>query len=484
MTPVFASPNGKPVGFIRIHQAFDFLAGFVLLLTVFAATNASRMPEGWQQFLALRITVKNCGLLLLLMVLWCALLQSFSLYKIEQYRSPVKGMLRFVAACSVVAVFALVFPLSSNSGEISHRTIIIYWLILALTGVLVRSAIGVMMHYVPSLGNWRRNILIVGTGPCAARIAQEIETEHHASERILGFIDDDLCFPTPRRISQRWVGTIADLEPILMREVVDQVIVALPVRSRYDAIQTAISVCERTGVEVRYPSATFHLELANPDLDSQGGFSYVVLKPFRDDPGAAIAKRCLDVAGSFVGLVLLSPLMLLAAILIKLHDRGPVFFVQERFGLNKRIFRMYKFRTMVRDAEALQSRLEQSNEAIGPVFKMRADPRVTRIGRFLRKTSIDELPQLLNVFSGHMSLVGPRPLPRRDVSNFNDGWLMRRFSVKPGITCLWQISGRSNTTFEQWIAKDLEYIDRWSFLLDLKILARTFPAVVKGSGAM
>jgi lipopolysaccharide/colanic/teichoic acid biosynthesis glycosyltransferase len=145
---------------------------------------------------------------------------------------------------------------------------------------------------------------------------------------------------------------------------------------------------------------------------------------------------------------------------------------------------MCKFRTMVQDAEALQAQLEDKNEAGGPVFKMRADPRVTPIGRFLRKTSIDELPQLFNVLAGHMSLVGPRPLPRRDVSNFTDGWLMRRFSVKPGITCLWQISGRSNASFEQWIAQDLEYIDRWSFALDLKILARTVPVVVRGSGAM
>lgn len=484
MTPISTCTNGKPVEFIRIHQAFDFIAGFVLLLTVFAATNASRMPEGWQQFLALRITVKNCVLLLLLMVVWCALLQSFGLYRIEQYRSFLKGTMRFLGACSVIAVFALVFPLSSQTGEISHQTILLYWLILAATGVIARSAISLLMHYIPSLGNWRRNILIVGTGPRAARIAEEIETEQHQANRILGFIDDDLCFPAPRRISGRWVGAIKDLEHILMREVVDQVIIALPVRSRYDAIQTAISICERTGVEASYPTGTFSFALANPDLTTQGRISLVALKPFRDDPGAAIAKRCLDVIGSFAGLILLSPVMMLTAIAIKLTSPGPVLFIQERFGLNKRVFPMCKFRTMVQGAEALQAQLEDKNEAVGPVFKMRADPRVTPIGRFLRKTSIDELPQLFNVLAGHMSLVGPRPLPRRDVSNFNDGWLMRRFSVKPGLTCLWQISGRSNATFEQWIAQDLEYIDRWSFALDLKILARTVPVVVRGSGAM
>src|ERR1041384_8064216 len=184
MTPISTCTNGKPVEFIRIHQAFDFIAGFVLLLTVFAATNASRMPEGWQQFLALRITVKNCVLLLLLMVVWCALLQSFGLYRIEQYRSFLKGTMRFLGACSVIALFALVFPLSSQTGEISHQTILLYWLILAATGVIARSAISLLMHCIPSLGNWRRNILIVGTGPRAARIAEEIETERSEERRV------------------------------------------------------------------------------------------------------------------------------------------------------------------------------------------------------------------------------------------------------------------------------------------------------------
>jgi lipopolysaccharide/colanic/teichoic acid biosynthesis glycosyltransferase len=145
---------------------------------------------------------------------------------------------------------------------------------------------------------------------------------------------------------------------------------------------------------------------------------------------------------------------------------------------------MLKFRTMVVDAESLQEALEKKNEASGPVFKMKQDPRVTPLGRFLRKTSLDELPQLFNVLLGDMSLVGPRPLPRRDVSRFEDSWLMRRFSVKPGLTCLWQVNGRSNTSFDHWIAQDLEYIDRWSLRLDLEILVRTVPAVVRGSGAM
>jgi lipopolysaccharide/colanic/teichoic acid biosynthesis glycosyltransferase len=169
--------------------------------------------------------------------------------------------------------------------------------------------------------------------------------------------------------------------------------------------------------------------------------------------------------------------------LVKLDSSGPSLFAQERVGVNKRRFRMYKFRTMMANAEKLQAELESRNEVSGPVFKIKNDPRTTQIGRFLRKTSIDELPQLLNVLKGDMSLVGPRPLPVRDYAGFNEDWQRRRFSVRPGITCLWQVCGRSSISFDQWMDLDMRYIDEWSFWLDLKILAQTIPAVVKGSGA-
>jgi exopolysaccharide biosynthesis polyprenyl glycosylphosphotransferase len=182
-------------------------------------------------------------------------------------------------------------------------------------------------------------------------------------------------------------------------------------------------------------------------------------------------------------LTLISPVLLITTILIKLTSPGPVLFVQKRLGFNKRHFNVYKFRTMVVDAEKRMSEVEHLNEVSGPVFKIKNDPRITPIGRFLRKMSIDELPQLWNVMKGDMSLVGPRPLPVRDYEGFSQDWQRRRFSVRPGITCLWQIKGRSSIPFEQWMELDLQYIDKWSLWLDLEILLRTIPAVLKGSGA-
>jgi lipopolysaccharide/colanic/teichoic acid biosynthesis glycosyltransferase len=180
---------------------------------------------------------------------------------------------------------------------------------------------------------------------------------------------------------------------------------------------------------------------------------------------------------------MLLPLFLAIAAVIKLNGSGPVFFTQSRVGQSKRPFKMYKFRTMVNNAEERLSDLEHMNEISGPVFKLKNDPRVTPVGKLLRKSSLDELPQLINVLRGEMSLVGPRPLPLRDYEGFSQDWQRRRFSIRPGLTCLWQIAGRSSIPFETWMQLDLQYIDRWSFWLDLQILMRTIPAVLRRVGA-
>jgi exopolysaccharide biosynthesis polyprenyl glycosylphosphotransferase len=200
------------------------------------------------------------------------------------------------------------------------------------------------------------------------------------------------------------------------------------------------------------------------------------------DPVGLFFKRVIDLVGATIGLILLSPIFLIVALLIKLDSRGPVFFWQDRVGQNRRRFPAYKFRTMVVGAEKMQAALEPLNEAQGPVFKIANDPRVTRVGYWLRKLSIDELPQLVNVLKGEMSLVGPRPLPVRDVDRIDVRWHRRRFSVKPGITCLWQVNSRE-PQFDDWVRSDMEYIDNWSLALDLKILAKTIPAVISGQGA-
>ena len=209
----------------------------------------------------------------------------------------------------------------------------------------------------------------------------------------------------------------------------------------------------------------------------------VTIRSGPQDGWQLLLKKLIDICGSTILLLAATPLLLIVALLIKLDSPGPVFFRQERVGLHKRRFQLIKFRTMVEGADRQQPLLEHLNEADGPVFKIKDDPRMTRLGKFLRRFSIDELPQLFNVLKGEMSLVGPRPLPVRDVERIAVQWHKRRLSMKPGVTCLWQVNGRSNVSFEHWVQMDLEYIDNWTLGLDLKILLKTVPVVLKGAGA-
>jgi exopolysaccharide biosynthesis polyprenyl glycosylphosphotransferase len=252
----------------------------------------------------------------------------------------------------------------------------------------------------------------------------------------------------------------------------------------FDRVENVIKVCELEGVEAWLVADFFGTQIARASFDEWAGHPLLI---FRTTPGASwqgIAKTFMDIFGAFILLILSSWLFAILAGLIKLTSPGPVFFRQRRSGQNGAPFTLYKFRTMVTNAEQLKHELETMNEMRGPVFKVTNDPRVTRIGKFLRRYSLDELPQLFNVLRGEMSLVGPRPLPVDEVKRFDDFAHRRRLSVKPGLTCLWQISGRNQITdFKEWVRLDLEYIDNWSLWLDLKILFHTIPAVFAATGA-
>ena len=276
---------------------------------------------------------------------------------------------------------------------------------------------------------------------------------------------------------------IPELEAAIDQQPVDEVLVALPREKYNDLIETIVGLCEEQGIMVRVETATFNLKVARWQSDELDGKPFVTIQSGPSNGWRLIAKRLIDTCISAVFLLGAAPLLVTVVLLIKLDSPGPVFFQQERVGLNRRRFKLFKFRTMTDRADELQPGLEHLNEADGPVFKIKEDPRITRIGKFLRRFSIDELPQLLNVLKGDMSLVGPRPLPVRDVERIHAQWHKRCFSMKPGLTCLWQVSGRSEVSFDDWVTMDLKYIDKWSLALDAKILLQTVPVVLKGSGA-
>jgi exopolysaccharide biosynthesis polyprenyl glycosylphosphotransferase len=276
---------------------------------------------------------------------------------------------------------------------------------------------------------------------------------------------------------------IEQLNSAIADEAVDEVLVALPMDKYGPLVETIVRHCEEQGIIVRVRTQMSNLHVARSYVDELQGVPVVTIQSGPPDSWQLAAKRLIDIVVSTGLLLGLTPLLATVILLIRLDSPGPIFFAQERVGFNKRRFRILKFRTMVDGSDQQQQMLEELNEADGPVFKIKNDPRVTRVGRFLRRFSIDELPQLFNVLKGDMSLVGPRPLPIRDVKRIDVQWHKRRFSIKPGITCLWQVNGRSNIGFDEWVRLDLDYIDRWSLGLDMKILMKTIPVVFRGSGA-
>jgi exopolysaccharide biosynthesis polyprenyl glycosylphosphotransferase len=453
----------------------DSITGLVALIGSFVFANLDWMPEGLHDFLQLRITLKNVLLLLLFLVVWRLAFVMAGLYRQEYLAGGPGEAMRVIVAVGVCTLTALVFPLTTNTGAFHFSVLPQFWFVGAAGVVGTRWALRrVCAPMVPSV----KQILIVGAGPRGVRVFRDLCGPDRKDSNFLGFVDSlDKVGP---EVSSRLLGRLDELESVLMHRAVDEVLIALPTRSHWGEIEQAIAVCERVGVPTRFLADVFQRRAVVPQGSDQ--FLSPVVRTLPDDY-RLIFKRCIDVTAALLGLVILAPFLLLISLLIATTSPGPVFFAQERYGLNRRRFKMYKFRTMVADAEQRQEALESLNEATGPVFKIRNDPRITTVGRVLRRTSMDELPQLVNVLKGEMSLVGPRPLPLRDVGRFTEAALMRRFSVPPGLTCLWQISGRSDVGFDDWIKLDLEYIDRWSLALDCRILILTLPAVVRGAGA-
>src|SRR5581483_951518 len=278
------------------------------------------------------------------------------------------------------------------------------------------------------------------------------------------------------------LGDVASLEEVLRKVAVDEIYVAGKMRTHGEEMQEAIRVCERLGIPFALPAYSFRLERAQAVHAEAVADGYLHYQTYQPKPHQQAMKRLFDIAASALALWALLPLFAVVMILIKLTSRGPIFFRQVRVGLHGRTFNMLKFRSMVANAEALKSSLAASNEQSGPVFKMRRDPRVTRVGRFIRRYSIDELPQLINVLRGDMSVVGPRPPVPEELLKY-EAWQRRRLSVRPGLTCIWQVSGRNQISFEDWMVLDMQYIDHWSLAQDFTLIFRTIPVVITGRGA-
>ena len=465
-------------------KLFDMslLVGSFLLATAFSAY--LHHGPSLREVLSMRVKIANFAIFIGIVLAWHAVFTMTGMYgskRLASHRAVARDALKAVTWCtlSLEAATAL-FSIS----VIGPRFLVIFWVASAALMLGGRLLLRKYLSSVRRRGQNLRYMLILGTNARALEFAHTIEARPELGYRILGFVDDDWPgFGEFQNSARTLACNFKALPDYLRHNVVDEIANYLPLRSFYEHSAEVAMLCEMHGMILRFHSDIFGLKTGRSEGGEFNGSHYITYNSAVRNAWPLIVKRSVDVMVSALLLVLLAPLLMAVTLLIKWTSEGPIFFLQERLGYNKRRFLIYKFRTMVPNAEKLLSELEALNEATGPVFKIKKDPRITPIGRILRRTSIDELPQLINVLKGDMSLVGPRPLPVRDYAGFNEDWQRRRFSTRPGITCLWQVSGRSAIGFDQWMRLDMQYLDEWSLWLDLKILARTIPAVLKGSGA-
>ncbi len=355
--------------------------------------------------------------------------------------------------------------------EIPSRSVLILFCVLAPAALITKERLAI----------WRR-IRKLSSGGAGERIIIAGELDK-AREIVSAFTPSQRMEITVVEMVDLEKSPVAALVDAIHRQNVGRVILAFR-RIELETVQKAIEACEIEGVEAWLSADFIRTSVARPTYESLGRRPMLVFRATPDLSWALLVKAAFDRAASFVGLLCISPLLILIALLVRFTSPGPVIFRQRRAGIHGNPFTMFKFRTMYSDAEKRQAELQALNEMSGPVFKVQNDPRITPVGRWLRKTSLDELPQLFNVLRGEMSLVGPRPLPLYEVEQFQNVSHRRRLSMKPGLTCIWQVRGRNNvTSFDDWVQMDLEYIDHWSLALDLGILLKTVPAVLLGSGA-
>jgi exopolysaccharide biosynthesis polyprenyl glycosylphosphotransferase len=421
----------------------------------------------------------------LVVVIWSVLFFTYHSYHSHRTIPLTKEALTTIRVVFVgnvlLATLAYLIPLRQLSRAWFILFVVISMLLLVAEKILVR----VLARWVRSKGMNYRTLLIVGTGRRATDIAKVIAEHKYWGYKILGFISDG------HRLSNGWAsyrvyGNVPDLRRILehreIAEPIDEIVFAVT-RKKLDEMKQIFLMCEELGIRTRVAMNFFSNRVARLEIEELEGIPFLTFTTTPSNETQLALKRLLDLAISMLLLTLSLPVLVFAALAIRFTSPGSVVFKQKRIGLNGRMFTLYKFRTMIADAHERRDEYAHLNEMNGPAFKAKNDPRVTPVGRWLRRFSLDELPQLWNVFKGDMSLVGPRPPIPEEVASYHR-WHRRRLSMKPGLTCLWQISGRNDIQdFDRWMQLDLQYIDNWSPTLDLKILLRTIPAVLSGKGA-
>jgi exopolysaccharide biosynthesis polyprenyl glycosylphosphotransferase len=420
-------------------------------------------------------------LLIAFLVIWAVVGYFSSFYRDLELSNPVQQILNIVSQLGIVLMVIYAGLFLIRRGDVSRTYVL---LIVAVDFVLLlvgRAASYSGVSFMRDRLGRFHFLLIVGCGPRACEMASLIEESRGMGLRLVGFVDPEPGAPATANVGGYEVFPLSSINSILQNHVIDEVVFAVNMQE-LARLEPVMEHCADLGIRTRV-----QLEFLPP------AYSRIYLENFRDVQLLSLSsapdselrlffKRAFDVTLSFVALVLLSPLYASIAAMIRITSPGPVLFQQTRCGLGGRRFTLYKFRSMINNAEQMRAELHQLNELDGPVFKISDDPRITTVGRWLRRFSLDELPQLWNVFRGDMSFVGPRPAVPEEVEQYED-WQRRRLRMRPGLTCTWVLEGRNHVDFNRWMQLDLKYIDNWSLWLDTKIFLRTIPIVLSGRGA-
>lgn len=448
----------------------SFILAYYLRFKVLVFITAGYMP----------IFEKYAGTLIFITLIWLAIFKLFGLYEKRTTNIIDEGALLF-SAITTSSLLLLGMLFLYRGFWFSRLVIVNAWVISFILLFILRLSYVFLIRTLLSKGIGTKKVIIIGAGDMGQTIAKRLIIDKSLGGKPIGFLDDDKAIAGKSFSGVAVLGDAASLKQMIKRFSVDEVIFAVN-SMPYQQILDIITDCETLRVKFKIVPGILELMASRVNIDEVGGVPLITVSEIGLAGFNAFIKRSVDIAFSALLIVLLTPFFIIIALLIKIDSKGSVFFLQDRVGKDGKKFKMLKFRSMVHDAEEILPTIADKSEVEGHIFKIKNDPRLTRVGKWIRRLSIDELPQLFNVFIGHMSLVGPRPPIPREVQNYTS-WHMKRLRIAPGITGLWQVSGRSLLPFEDMVRLDIYYIENWSLWLDIKILFKTIPVVLTASGA-
>ncbi|MCL5030977.1 MAG: sugar transferase [Bacteroidetes bacterium] len=466
----------------RIAQLADFGTAFIsFVLAYFISALLHRMEPS---LFPPQVEIRTSYILIVIVLsmVYEILFDQQKAYSYQRFTSLLREYSIVMKVCFIGSLISISVLFLFGSKDIPRTIFIIFFIVSLFLFIAEKSLLFYAASLIRRKGRDRKRVILIGTGTRARNFITTVKNNFHWGLDIVGMLTGDIENVGLKIEGIKVLDHYKNIQHILKTVNPEEIIITISTK-RFDQIRDVLEICEREGVAVRLNSDFFGHITKNVTIDNLFGLSIISFNMVRQPEMELFIKRIIDIAGSLAALIIFSPFMVVAAIGIWISDGKPILYHWNVIGINKKPFKSWKFRTMVKDADKLKERLMTENEMDGPVFKIKDDPRIIKFGKWLRKWSIDETPQLFSVLKGDMSLVGPRPAGPHELERY-DSWQRRKLSIKPGITCLWQINGRNQIRkFDDWVKLDLEYIDNWSLLLDIKILLKTIPSVILGRGA-